>query len=338
MGAYENKIINGYEDGTFRPADQVNLAELLKIMLLSANVPLQTNITENVFIDVAADAWYAPHALYSRDNNLVVADMAGQLNAGTAMTRGEFSEVVYRMMINQETKKPFDLAANWPIFGSENIPFKIKTGKFWKTEDQGSNVKIYRPDPDFNIQSANRAYPNSASMQISIDNNDKNLNSDQYFNAVKGAFPNAQKNNYQISNLPALEVIDNDNLTHDIYVFMNDGDVLTLYSQYGNGDISLYIKKELEAILDSFEFSPIANNKTDYSDVLSRIYEHLLIENKGMEMLNLLPEKLIIETDTIGVGTGAIDYYYCETVNITFKYERSGDLLLDKRTGKTSAF
>jgi hypothetical protein len=57
-----------------------------------------------------------------------------------------------------------------------------------------------------------------------------------------------------------------------------------------------------------------------------------------MENLNKLPEKVIIETDTIGVGTGPVDYYYSETVNYTFKYERTLDLILDTRKGRTASF
>jgi hypothetical protein len=63
-----------------------------------------------------------------------------------------------------------------------------------------------------------------------------------------------------------------------------------------------------------------------------------MVEKKGMETLNLLPDKTIIETDAIGVGTGPVDYYYSEDVNYTFKYERKSDVILDKKVGKTSAF
>ena len=56
------------------------------------------------------------------------------------------------------------------------------------------------------------------------------------------------------------------------------------------------------------------------------------------QLLNSLPDKVIIETDTIGVGTGPVDYYYSDGVNYTFKYERAADLILDTREGKTSAF
>jgi len=73
-------------------------------------------------------------------------------------------------------------------------------------------------------------------------------------------------------------------------------------------------------------------------DVLENIFKLMLVEGKGMEALNTLPDKKIIDTDTIGVGTGAVDYYYSEAVNHTFKYERQNDVILDKRASETSAF
>ena len=57
-----------------------------------------------------------------------------------------------------------------------------------------------------------------------------------------------------------------------------------------------------------------------------------------METLDMLPDKTIISTDTIGVGTGPVDYYYSEGLDYTFKYERFADVILDSREGKTSAF
>ena len=46
----------------------------------------------------------------------------------------------------------------------------------------------------------------------------------------------------------------------------------------------------------------------------------------------------LIETDTIGVGTGPVDYYYSTSLDVTLKYERSFDVLLDLRDGRTTAF
>ena len=88
----------------------------------------------------------------------------------------------------------------------------------------------------------------------------------------------------------------------------------------------------------SLEYKEVKVDQKDYSALLSEIFEGILVENKGMELLNKLPNKQIIETDTLGVGTGPVDYYYSEEVDYTFKYERAADVILDKREGQTSAF
>lgn len=55
----ENNIIHGYPDGTFRPQNEINRAEFLKIILEGSGVPSNV-ITPTPFPDVDHTAWYAP--------------------------------------------------------------------------------------------------------------------------------------------------------------------------------------------------------------------------------------------------------------------------------------
>lgn len=53
-------IINGYEDGTFKPDRSVSRAEFLKIVLLSSGNPILTgDLDRSGFTDVSLSAWYA---------------------------------------------------------------------------------------------------------------------------------------------------------------------------------------------------------------------------------------------------------------------------------------
>ena len=53
-------IINGYEDGTFKPDRAVSRAEFLKIVLLSSGNPVLTgDLDRSGFSDVSLSAWYA---------------------------------------------------------------------------------------------------------------------------------------------------------------------------------------------------------------------------------------------------------------------------------------
>lgn len=54
------KIINGYQDGTFKPTKPVSRAEALKLVLVSAEKEIEETVAESGFTDVSLEAWYAP--------------------------------------------------------------------------------------------------------------------------------------------------------------------------------------------------------------------------------------------------------------------------------------
>jgi uncharacterized protein YkwD len=55
----KEKVISGYPDGSFGPANPVNRAEALKILLLASDLPGNTSRSGD-FPDVADEAWFAP--------------------------------------------------------------------------------------------------------------------------------------------------------------------------------------------------------------------------------------------------------------------------------------
>ncbi len=100
FAGYVNKakrkgIIKGYDDGTFKPDKTVNQAELLKIAFESFGIDL-TNYPVTTVDD--SSAWYAPYLQYAIDNDLI----DGDVNLGEGMTREAFSEVIYRLIQQQE--------------------------------------------------------------------------------------------------------------------------------------------------------------------------------------------------------------------------------------------
>jgi len=71
---------------------------------------------------------------------------------------------------------------------------------------------------------------------------------------------------------------------------------------------------------------------------LTGVRKNILIADKGQETLKLFDDLVIIETDTIGIGTGPVDYYYSAKYNVTLKYERNSNVILAIQESKTSAF
>jgi len=83
--AKEKGVIGGYPDGTFQPANPVNLAEATKIIVASYGFA----------VDPAADgeAWYAPFIARAEKLQILPAGFAA---ASDGLTRGQMAELVMR--------------------------------------------------------------------------------------------------------------------------------------------------------------------------------------------------------------------------------------------------
>lgn len=333
-------IVGGYKDNTFKPGDPVNLAENLKILLLAAKVKIPAEAADNVFIDVAKDAWYAPHMQYARDHNMLLSDDYGAVHPNQAMTRAAFAELVYRMIIVQSKNgQPFPLEMNWSNYQSKTLPFSMKyDDKTWKVIEDKNQVVFLRPDKQYSQFSPIRVYPNTAVVTITLDPNEGNMVAEQYFTNIKNAFPNRQYKKFTLGDLSALEVVSDGDRMVDWYIYLKNNQVLAVYTQYGGGVLGFQLQQSLKAMLGTLAYSAVSPNSEDYTDLLSKILATVLVKNKGMDSLNTLPEKSIIQTDALGAGNGPVDYYYSQKVDYTFKYERTDDVILDSRKGKTGSF
>lgn len=340
MGGKAAGIIGGYKDGTFKPTDPVNLAETMKILVTAAKVQLPVKPTENVFTDVVKDAWYAPHIKYARDNNIILSDDYGAVHPDQSMTRAAFAELVFRMMTVQSKGKPFPLEINWSQYQGKSLPFQLKyDDKNWKIVEDVNQVVFIKPDKQYSQFSSTRVYPNSAVVTVTIDANTGNMVTDQYFTNIKNAFPGATYKKFKLKDLDAYEVVYQNSRMVDWYIYLKNKKVLAVYTEFGNGALGFQLQQAIKAMLSTFEYRELpATNAEDYTDLLSNIMKMILVKNKGMDTLNSLPEKIIILTDTLGAGNGPVDYYYSTKANYTFKYERTDDVILDSRSGKTTAF
>lgn len=340
MAAKSSGIAAGYKDGKFRPADTVNLAENLKMLLLAAKMEIPGEGEDNIFQDVKKSDWFAPHVLYARNHNLIFSDDYGFVHPDQAMTRATFAELVYRVMIVLERKgEPFPLDMSWPLYESKKLPFKMKyDAKAWKVFENKESVIFMRPDKQYSQFSPFRIYPNSAVVTVTLDINAGEMVADQYFTNIKKAFPEAKNKKFKLGGLVALEILNESKRTVDWYIYLKNTDVLVIYTEYGYGPLGFQLRQIIKAMLVSFEYKELPASNEDYSVILNKILGNVLVKGKGMDMLNTLPEKLIIQTDTIGAGNGPVDYYFSEKVNYTFKYERDDDVILDSREGKTTTF
>ena len=87
-------MLEGYPDGTFRPAQTVNTVEFLK--LITNVFSLDENLS-HPFTDVAANAWYAPYVGVATKYDLFP-DRGAWLNPSQNLTRAEVAIAIYKVL------------------------------------------------------------------------------------------------------------------------------------------------------------------------------------------------------------------------------------------------
>ena len=105
--------VNGYPDGTFKPANCVNRAEAVKIAVLEFDIAIYNTPASNKFSDIDNNAWYADTMNYADANDLLGTahvDFAGDKKyyPDGEMSRSEVSELFYRMETGDSSEKSDD--------------------------------------------------------------------------------------------------------------------------------------------------------------------------------------------------------------------------------------
>ncbi|MFH1284669.1 MAG: S-layer homology domain-containing protein [Candidatus Peregrinibacteria bacterium] len=102
--AKEQGWVNGYPNGSFKPADTVNKAEALKMLLEVRDAPY-TSCMYGAAMDVTAEEWHCPYFQFSNEYDLTDMYEGGSSGFGyyypaDFMTRGEIADLFYRYDMN----------------------------------------------------------------------------------------------------------------------------------------------------------------------------------------------------------------------------------------------
>lgn len=335
------EIVEGYDDGYFKPYQTQNIAETLKMILLTNNVEIE-EVAEgtSIFPDVTGELWFAPYALYAKEKNIVEPQSDGNLNAGRGVTRGELVELMYRMeLVLNNNGEPFDISTNWLEKSFPEHGFKTKLPFDWRVVYNEDEIVFWHPDTVNHQSSYEVPYPYSASVTFHLDTNDDGLSGDEIKENLemvyKSDFGSYQKTSltiggYAVFNLTVSPVHD------DYYMFVPNDDILHIYTSYGWSDLTDHLKLQIDKILENVRYIEPTSGVDE--DVMTTARNQILVEGLGQATLDLFGDLVNIETDTIGVGTGPIDYFYSSAYDVTLKYERASDTILAIQTGQTSAF
>lgn len=340
---YVSEIATGYDDGTFKPHQTINLAETLKMLILANGVEAEST-EEDPFPDVDAGVWFAPYAAYAEDLNLIEPEDDGLMHADQNVTRGELAEIMYRLMyIEENGLSEFDISLNWQSYQNE-LGYEVKYPYGWTvvTADDGGIV-LWNKDEWNNQTGWDRQYPNSASVSIFVNENVDGLNSGEFFMDVIDDldYEEAEFREITVNGLYGFQVFLESSVEPilDTYVYLPNDTILAMYGSWGAGDLSEHSQNEVYAVeMSAVYVEDAVTSITEWEAIVEEARILLQVDGMGNYALQLFDDRVLIETDTIGVGTGPVDYYYSAGANVTLKYERSYDVMLDLMEGQTTAF
>lgn len=91
----ENGIVEGYEDGSYRPDATVNRAEALKIILLGSDVLVPEIAEQDIFPDVMHGSWYAKYVSKAKNRGIVHGDSdTGLFRPGDTINLAEILKIL----------------------------------------------------------------------------------------------------------------------------------------------------------------------------------------------------------------------------------------------------
>ncbi|MBT5016976.1 S-layer homology domain-containing protein [Candidatus Peregrinibacteria bacterium] len=349
--ATELEIIEGYEDGTFLPAQTVNLAETLKMIALARDIEPEAPESDP-YEDVLTTDWFAPYVAYCQERNFIQAQIDGYLHPELEVNRGDLAEIIYRFMFTETYElDEFSLSTNWPELQSQIFDYKIKTPTNWQQiiGDDGTLI-LWNQDTENGQESWDRTTEGSAVITVRVDLNEELTDSTTYFAATQAGLIGYENLNIVTTTAENDEAYYSMVATYlgeyegfrDVVIEMGDVFV-TIQGTFGTGLLKDQLYEYVEAIEQSIVYSPVpvvepVEPELIPEEIVAQARENIQVDGQGQAMLDLFEDLELIETDTIGVGTGPVDYYYSEWGNVTLKYERSFDVILDIEEGQTTAF
>ena len=333
-------IIQGYEDATFRPEQTVNRAEAVKMLLAAAGIlgsAEESASSSAPFPDVPVSEWYAPYASYSKTWNIEAPQVDGNWHGADTITRANISEMVYRLQQTDVQGHAFDEAQNWlkKDFPTVNISMKVPFGWGYKQDGVGAAFLL---DHDNQQLSLLTPYDNGGTLLMTRYANSDSQSAEELFANIE-AHTDLETDETAIGDYDVLVVYHEEGSTYrEWYLMLDNGTLLHVLAMRGDGAYSNYLEWYFDAMVASIEYQSSGTTEKTIDEIVEALRGAIQVDGTGTDMMSYLTDWELIETDTIGVGTGPVDYFYSPSANITIKYERSYDVILDLKDGSTSAF
>ena len=95
-------VINGYEDGTFKPENSIILAEALKVYLDSYGDLIFPLAEDHVFADSKPSDWYSKYVAFANSRGMIYITNNNEIYPEQELTRGYAAELIYRKRLFSE--------------------------------------------------------------------------------------------------------------------------------------------------------------------------------------------------------------------------------------------
>lgn len=321
--ASSNELIKGFNDGTFKPNSPITFAEILKITLKAKNKNIEN--VENI-LNLQEDLWYSDFANFAYTNNYF--DLRGRnisfLNE--EINRAETAELIYRI---SQSDSSYDRINDFKEIVVDS-GYKFYLPDYFKVRvfNSGLIATGFSKDldvldkPDFIIESETIKYKKIAPLERIKVLKDENQLSETFIE---------QKDDFTLLRGTYL----NTNIVKYFYVSETEN-LEVSFAHKNNERIDEF--KAIEKLITENIQKLSVDSKQMRDKTLELARESILKSYKGMQIIKQFNDVELFHTDTIGLGSGPVDYYYDKDTNHTFKYERSFDVIMDIKEGKSKDF
>lgn len=101
--AKDEGIVSGFPDGSFKPTQNITLAESLKILFESlGDITFLEDNSEHLYNDTSESDWFVDYTAYAASEGIVNIYSSNTMNPNQDMTRGYLAEVIYRTLTSDQ--------------------------------------------------------------------------------------------------------------------------------------------------------------------------------------------------------------------------------------------
>lgn len=145
-------LIGGYPDGTFRPANRINVVEAAKILYNAYHLDNRGILTGSASPETP---WYAPYLRYLKEHDAMPSSI---LQNDQYITRGEMAEMIFRLSgakVDVSNNASFQKVSIEKLLEKDAVPYKGKIITTFRTDATGKHYAVVMYD---NVTSAYQVY------------------------------------------------------------------------------------------------------------------------------------------------------------------------------------